>query len=41
MRCWSGGIRVIDIIGARSVRDETLTPFAHVDGLTITYPPQE
>ncbi|MGB4137681.1 MAG: DUF488 domain-containing protein [Microbacterium sp.] len=34
------GVHVVDIIGPASVRDETITPFAHVDGLTITYPPE-
>ena len=35
------GVRVLDIIGAGSAREETLTSFAHVDGLTITYPGSE
>ncbi len=35
------GIRVLDIIGASAEREETLTPFAHVEGLTITYPGTE
>jgi uncharacterized protein (DUF488 family) len=33
------GVRVDDIIDARQRRPHKLTPFAHVDGLRITYPP--
>jgi uncharacterized protein (DUF488 family) len=33
------GVRVDDIIDARSRKPHKLTPFAHVDGLRITYPP--
>ncbi|QAY58555.1 DUF488 domain-containing protein [Microbacterium protaetiae] len=32
------GIRVLDIIGSGAAREETLTSFAHIEGLTITYP---
>jgi uncharacterized protein (DUF488 family) len=35
------GVDVIDIIGPGSARIEQLTPFAAVDGITITYPPYE
>lgn len=35
------GIEVIDIMGPHSARAEKLTPFAVVDGTTITYPPYE
>jgi uncharacterized protein (DUF488 family) len=35
------GVEVIDIMGPRSARAETLTPFAVVDGTSITYPPCE
>jgi uncharacterized protein (DUF488 family) len=34
------GVRVDDIIDARSRRPHKLTPFAHVEGLRITYPPE-
>jgi len=34
------GVRVDDIIDARQRRPHKLTPFAHVDGLQITYPPE-
>ncbi|WP_029145178.1 DUF488 family protein [Microbacterium luticocti] len=34
------GIHVVDIMGAGKTRDETITPFAHVEGTTITYPPE-
>jgi len=33
------GIPVDDIIDARQRRPHKLTPFAHVEGLSITYPP--
>jgi len=33
------GVRVEDIIGPGKRRPHTLTTFAHVDGLQITYPP--
>jgi uncharacterized protein (DUF488 family) len=36
------GIPAIEILGATSYRDHTLTPFARVAGTTVTYPaPQE
>ena len=34
------GVQVDDIIDARQRRPHKLTPFAHVDGLRITYPPE-
>jgi uncharacterized protein (DUF488 family) len=34
------GARVKHIIGARSCRDHTLTPWAQVKGTRITYPPE-
>ncbi len=34
------GMRVEDIIGAKGRRLHVLTPWAHVDGLKITYPPE-
>jgi uncharacterized protein (DUF488 family) len=34
------GVPVDDIIDARQRRPHKLTPFAHVDGLAITYPPE-
>lgn len=34
------GVRVDDIIDARSCRAHKMTPFAHVEGLRITYPPE-
>lgn len=33
------GVEVFDIIGMAAPKPETLTPFAHVAGTTITYPP--
>jgi hypothetical protein len=35
------GVPVDDIIDARQRRPHKLTPFAHVEGLRITYPPEE
>jgi uncharacterized protein (DUF488 family) len=35
------GIRVEEIINTTRLQAHTLTPFASVDGTTITYPPQE
>ncbi|MTW10862.1 DUF488 family protein [Pseudoduganella eburnea] len=35
------GVRVDDIIDARQRRPHKLTPFASVDGLRITYPPED
>jgi uncharacterized protein (DUF488 family) len=34
------GVRVDEIIDARQRRPHKLTPFAHVEGLRITYPPE-
>jgi uncharacterized protein (DUF488 family) len=34
------GIAVLEIIGQQQPRSHKLTPFAHVDGSTITYPPE-
>jgi len=33
------GVRVLDIMSKSSARPHKLTPFAHVDGTNITYPP--
>jgi uncharacterized protein (DUF488 family) len=35
------GIPVIEIVSATSSREHKLTPFAHVEGNEITYPPQQ
>jgi len=35
------GIPVIEILSLSSRRDHELTPFAHVEGTTITYPPKQ
>jgi uncharacterized protein (DUF488 family) len=35
------GVHVDDIIGPQPPRPHKLTPFAHVDGLAITYPPEQ
>jgi uncharacterized protein (DUF488 family) len=35
------GVQVADIIDARQRRPHRLTPFAQVDGVRITYPPQQ
>lgn len=35
------GVQVDDIIDARSRRPHKLTPFARVEGLRITYPPEQ
>lgn len=35
------GVTVIDIFDAKTSKEETLTPFAKVDGTDITYPPYE
>lgn len=35
------GVHVDDIIGPQAPRPHKLTPFAQVDGLTITYPPEQ
>ena len=34
------GVRVDEIVGAERVRAHALTPFARVEGTTITYPPE-
>ena len=34
------GVRVEDIIGTKTRKLHLLTPWAHVQGLTITYPPE-
>lgn len=35
------GVPVVEILSASSHRMHKLTPFAHVDGTTITYPPEQ
>jgi len=35
------GIQVVEILSEKSARMHKLTPFAHVDGTTVTYPPQQ
>ena len=35
------GIPVIEILSASSYRDHKLTPFAHVEGTSVTYPPEQ
>jgi uncharacterized protein (DUF488 family) len=35
------GIPVVEILSESSYRDHKLTPFAHVEGTTITYPPEQ
>jgi uncharacterized protein (DUF488 family) len=35
------GIPVVEILSATSWRDHKLTPFAHVEGVRITYPPEQ
>lgn len=35
------GIPVVEILSATSYRDHKLTPFAHVQGTSITYPPEQ
>jgi uncharacterized protein (DUF488 family) len=35
------GVPVIDILSETSYRAHALTPFAHVDGTSITYPPEQ
>lgn len=34
------GVQVEDIIGAKGRKPHVLTPWAHVDGMRITYPPE-
>ena len=35
------GIPAVEILSATSYRPHKLTPFAHVEGTTITYPPEQ
>jgi uncharacterized protein (DUF488 family) len=35
------GIPVVEILSATNYRDHTMTPFAHFDGKSITYPPEQ
>jgi uncharacterized protein (DUF488 family) len=35
------GIGVVEILSETSYRDHTLTPFAHVSGTAVTYPPEQ
>ena len=35
------GITVVEILSATSYRNHKLTPFAHVEGTAITYPPEK
>src|SRR6185312_15171088 len=35
------GIRVLDIMTEKDARPHSMTRFARVDGLTVTYPPEE
>jgi uncharacterized protein (DUF488 family) len=35
------GIPVVEILSATSYRDHKITPFAHVVGTTVTYPPEQ
>lgn len=35
------GIPVVEILSATSWRDHKLTAFAHVEGMTVTYPPEQ
>jgi len=35
------GVPVVDIIGPQAPKQHRLTPFAQVDGLRITYPPEQ
>ncbi|HTT05856.1 MAG TPA: DUF488 domain-containing protein [Steroidobacteraceae bacterium] len=35
------GVAVVEIMTQSNYRMHALTPFAHVDGLTITYPPEQ
>jgi uncharacterized protein (DUF488 family) len=35
------GIPVVEILSATSYREHKLTPFAHVEGTRITYPPEQ
>jgi uncharacterized protein (DUF488 family) len=35
------GIAAVEILSAASYRDHKMTPFAHVEGTRITYPPEQ
>ena len=35
------GIGVVEILSETSYRDHALTPFAHIDGTVVTYPPAQ
>ena len=35
------GIPVVEILSATSYREHKMTPFAHVEGTRITYPPEQ
>ncbi len=35
------GVPVVEILSGTSYRMHTLTPFAHVEGAHITYPPEQ
>ena len=35
------GIRVLEIVSAAQPKEHTLTPFAHVQGTRVTYPPRQ
>ena len=38
---WVRGIPVVEILSESGYRMHTLTPFAHVEGVRITYPPDQ
>ena len=38
---WVRGIPVVEILSESGYRMHTLTPFAHVEGVQITYPPDQ
>ena len=38
---WVRGILVVEILSESGYRMHTLTPFAHVEGMRITYPPDQ
>ena len=38
---WVRGIPVVEILSESGYRMHTLTPFAHVEGMRITYPPDQ
>ena len=35
------GVPVVEILSETSYRMHTLTPFAHIEGARITYPPEQ